>query len=1195
MAFAAAEQHPHLAVCPACREQFERLAVMDRELSNQWAAASAPPGSDCPGATVWREIAVGLTAPDETRQCLEHASRCDHCGRLLREAVSELGDLNRESTAEERKEIASLKSAGTEWQERLARRITGTAHAAANRESGPWWRKWLSVPRMAMVGAPLFAVVCAGSWFAVHQAQVRRHQPAAAEKLLAQAYTQKRTLELRMAGAVADYAPIRVSRGAGGSFTDSPKELLNAEALIASQLESQSASPSWLQAQAEADMLEGRYDAAVRTLLHATELEPQSPAILTDLATAYFQRALSQDKQDDVGAAYERLSEALGLQPENPVALFNRAIVAEHLFLYQQALDDWDHYLRVDPSSQWTPEARDHANALRQKLDEHKSEAMPLLTPAELVALASGASPPSEVDQRVEDYLGRAVRLWLPEAFPEAGMATETKPDASAAQALFFLADLTRQRHGDSWLSDVLYDSSAPHFPQAVAALARSAQAYDKGDYEVSREQAGRAHRLFLASGNVAGALRAQYAQTSAEQMERRSGECLHEASLGLKESRKYSYSWLQIQFGLEDGVCSTLLGDIGADQEAAQDAMNLAEASGYGTVYLRALQFVAGDRFAAGDATGGWKLIHRGLERYWAGQFPALQGYNLLTEVLNTTEGAGHPNLRLAMWREAVALIDTDPDLAQRAMAHRGMADAANAAHQSAEAEKEYAEAVRLIALAPQTEATRSDRVEDEILTAQMEAHQNAVDAALARLTRVQDQVQQLSLSNRYLAEVFYSALGEVQLRSHHATEAEQAFRVALPLAERNLASLISEGDRMSWSKDAAPIYLGLAEAELAQGREQEALEVFEWYLGAAQRAGVPRRGGSSIPGAAQTLAARLPLLSDQTVLAYGALPDGLAIWVYDNRGVSAKWIPGSHQELQDLSAEFYAECSNPSSEMSALRRDSQALYSRLIGPVEQRLDPKRMLAIETEGFLARLPFEALMDANGRYLITRTAIVHTPGPYAEERMHSDRAISADVPALLVGSAASSADAGLFVIPNVAAGVEETARRFHSARVLNSPEATFSAVASALPAAAVFHFAGHAATNSNHSGLMLDGNDESNGGAVLLDASGVRRLDLRKLELAVLAACSTDSGDGGSRGLDSVADAFQSAGVPHVVASRWAVDSVQTSAFTDDFYHSLLLGQPVAAATREASQRMLSTPGTAHPFYWAALAAYGRP
>jgi len=41
VAFAAAEQHPHLAVCPACREQFERLAVMDRELSNQWRGIGA--------------------------------------------------------------------------------------------------------------------------------------------------------------------------------------------------------------------------------------------------------------------------------------------------------------------------------------------------------------------------------------------------------------------------------------------------------------------------------------------------------------------------------------------------------------------------------------------------------------------------------------------------------------------------------------------------------------------------------------------------------------------------------------------------------------------------------------------------------------------------------------------------------------------------------------------------------------------------------------------------------------------------------------------------------------------------------------------------------------------------------------------------------------------------------------------------
>ena len=200
-------------------------------------------------------------------------------------------------------------------------------------------------------------------------------------------------------------------------------------------------------------MLAGRYEPAVEELRRALELEPHSPAILTDLATAYFQRGQSADRKDDLGAAYEYLSQALRLGPDDQVALFNRAIVAEHLFLYQQALEDWDHYLRVDPSSQWADEARSRSNALREKLKEHES-ATPLLSPTQIAALAGGAMPPSEVDQRIvdqrsidqriEEYLHEAVRSWLPQAYPETG----ANADPSASQALFFLAELTSRQHG---------------------------------------------------------------------------------------------------------------------------------------------------------------------------------------------------------------------------------------------------------------------------------------------------------------------------------------------------------------------------------------------------------------------------------------------------------------------------------------------------------------------------------------------------------------------------------------------------------------------------------------------------------------------------------------------------------------------------------------------------------------------------
>ena len=1179
----AADVHPHLAACPACREQFEGLALLDHQLKSLRPAESALRQGDCPGPAVWHEIAGGLTPPGETLAYIEHASRCDHCGPLLHGAVAEMADLNGEITEAERKHIAALQSASAEWQRKLAQRITGTPHSASDRESTPWWQRWRTVPRLALAGASLLAVVGVGSWVATH-----RNQPAAADQLLARAYTEKRTLELRIAGA--GYAPLRVSLGPAASFISRPAALLKAEALIASQLESHPTDPSWLQASAEADVLEGKYDAAVEALRRALELEPHSPALLTDLATAYFQRAQQEDRKEDLGAAYEYLSQALKLKPDDPVALFNRAIVAEHQFLYQQALDDWEHYLRVDPGSQWAEEARSRANAVREKLKEHAGQATPLLSPAQVAAVAASGSLGAEIDPRVEEYLHEAVRSWVPQAFPEA----KAIADPSAGQALFFLADLTGRQHGDRWLADLLQGSSARHFPQAANALAQAVKANDTGDYRVSREQADLAEKLFRASGNTAGALRADFEQSLSSQISRRSESCRRQAIAAAAESRGYSYPWVQIQLGLEEGVCSALMGDFGTFEKAARRAEDRAQQAGYGGLYLRALAFLADGKFDAGDRPGGWKLACAGLERYWSGQFPAMQGYNLYYDISYAADSAGQSNLQLASGREAAALIDADEDVLLRAWAHINMAKAATAAHQPDVAKQQYAEAARLYALAPQTDAIRAYRIENEIRTAQLEARQSGFDAALVRLTRVQDEVRQLS--NDLLAQFFYSTLGEVQLRSHHATEAEQAFRPALRLAEQNLASLTSEAERTSWSKDAASVYLGLAEAELVQGHEQESLDVFEWYLGAPQRVGKHGPDPSQSLLDPFRLPARLPLLSNETVLAFGVLPDGLAIWIYDDRGVSAKWIPQSPQGLEDLAANFYAQCADPASELSALRRDSQRLYSLLIAPVEQRLgqnlDSKRTLVIETEGLLARLPFEALMDASGHYLIERAPIVHSPGPYSEARMHPDIPISPDLPALIVGSAASSPDTGLFVVPNVPAGADAVASGFHSPRVLEGPEATLSAVMRAMPSAAVFHFAGHAITTSNHTGLMLEGRDARTAAPVLLDANAVRHLSLQKMQLAVLAACSTDSGEGGSRGFDSVAEALQTSGVPHVVASRWTVDSVEANAFVDYFYGFLLSGQPVSNATRLSSQKML---WNRHPYYWAAFAAYGRP
>jgi CHAT domain-containing protein len=642
----------------------------------------------------------------------------------------------------------------------------------------------------------------------------------------------------------------------------------------------------------------------------------------------------------------------------------------------------------------------------------------------------------------------------------------------------------------------------------------------------------------------------------------------------------------------LEESVCSEIMGDLGTHEKAARRAQDRAQRAGYGALYLRALGFVADSKLDTGDRSSVLRLVSTGLGRYWSRQFPAMRGYNLYVEEAFAAE-PDQANLQLAIWREAVAAVDTNENLLARAEAHSSMANAASAAQQFEVAERHYQEAARLYALAPQTEATRANRLWSEILTAQLETGQSAFDAALVRLTRVQDEVRQLS--SNFLTQIFYSTLGEVQLRRHHAAEAEQAFRPALRLAEQNLASLTSEKNRTSWSKNAAPVYLGLAEAELVQGRKQQSLDVFEWYLGAPQRVG--RRGHSaseSLPDPSQ-LPARLPLLTNQTVLAFGALPDGLAIWVYDDRGVSTKWIRKSPQELQDLVANFYAQCSDPSSDLSALRGNARSLYEALIAPVEQDLASGRTLVIETDGWLARVPFEALLDSNNRYLIERVSIVHSMGQDSQARLRSDTGISADLPALVVGSTASSAADGLISLPDVAAETDTVASAFHSAHVLKGGEASLRAVRNGLPAAAVFHFAGHSLSTPVRTGLLLEATDGRANAPRLMDASVVRQLHPQSLQLAVLSACSTASGSGGSSGFDSVTDALLRAGVPHVVASRWAVDSAQTRGFVQGFYYNALSGQTVSDAIRLTSRNMLANPRTSHPYYWSAFAAYGRP
>ena len=167
------------------------------------------------------------------------------------------------------------------------------------------------------------------------------------------------------------------------------------------------------------------------------------------------------------------------------------------------------------------------------------------------------------------------------------------------------------------------------------------------------------------------------------------------------------------------------------------------------------------------------------------------------------------------------------------------------------------------------------------------------------------------------------------------------------------------------------------------------------------------------------------------------------------------------------------------------------------------------------------------------------------------------------------------------------------ASHFKTATLLSGEKATIEALDGQLAHSAVFHFAGHGTANAEDGALLLA---RPGGGVSLFGAALVRPERVRQCRLAVLSACASGNGEKeGPANADSLVRAFLNAGVPHVVASRWNIDSASTAALMGNFYQALLAGATVSRSLQAATTEIQNHTETAHPFFWAGLNVFGRP
>ena len=131
---------------------------------------------------------------------------------------------------------------------------------AAKPKEEPARRRWSFLGRPWVIAGALTMA----SLFVVVTLIVPLLRPPDPEALIAKAYSEHRTLELRLR--TANQAPVRVERGGNTSSLEKPAALLRAEDRIAQKLIENANDPYWLDAKAQVDMLDGNYESALKSL-----------------------------------------------------------------------------------------------------------------------------------------------------------------------------------------------------------------------------------------------------------------------------------------------------------------------------------------------------------------------------------------------------------------------------------------------------------------------------------------------------------------------------------------------------------------------------------------------------------------------------------------------------------------------------------------------------------------------------------------------------------------------------------------------------------------------------------------------------------------------------------------------------------------------------------------------------------------
>ncbi|MDK2459672.1 CHAT domain-containing protein, partial [Aphanizomenon sp. PH219] len=277
------------------------------------------------------------------------------------------------------------------------------------------------------------------------------------------------------------------------------------------------------------------------------------------------------------------------------------------------------------------------------------------------------------------------------------------------------------------------------------------------------------------------------------------------------------------------------------------------------------------------------------------------------------------------------------------------------------------------------------------------------------------------------------------------------------------------------------------------------------------------------------------------------------------------------------------------------------QRLHELLITPIADLLPKKdtEKVVFIPQSKLFLVPFPALQDEKGKYLIEKHTILTAPSIQILDLTHKQklRQTTKSQPSLIVGNPTmpkvilEPGQPAQLLKPLIWAEKEaKDIASLMNISALTGNKATKTAILEKMSQAGIIHFATHGLLDEYRgigSAIALAPSGKDDG---LLTADEILNLKLNA-DLVVLSACDTGRGRITGDGVVGLSRSLISAGTASIIVSLWAVDDDSTSFLMTEFYKNREQKLDKATALRQA---MLTTKAKySSPLNWAAFTLIG--